>query len=322
MAGPHPTSLTAGRLFYLCFHQPLTWLRDRRDTAEGRRGTAAMRAAAAALSPVALPEWGLRGPPCRFLTGARFFHQTIFCARSFEWACGTHVPLEIFTDGTLGPAEAAALRRALPRASIADEAATLARLDRVLPAAHFPVLRAMRAGQPLMRKLLDAHAGLAGPALYLDSDMLFFGTPNVLRDWLRNPDGEFFMQQQGDALVSPRDELEPVLGQALLPGVNSGIVAVQNDGFDWPALEVAAARLTGSQRNHLWAEQTLFAWHLSRRHATPLSTSDYCLCFDRHDVARDRPVLRHYVHKAKALYAAREWRLWLELSRQPPAGRA
>jgi hypothetical protein len=319
MPDAKPFSLSTGRLLYLCFHRPKTWLQDRRDEADGKRGDEAMRAAAAALPPVSLPDWGLAGPPCRFLTGARFIHQTIFCARSFEWACGTHVRLEIFSDGTPAPAHTAMLRRALPHAALIEDTATAVRLDRVLPANRFPVLRRLRASQPLMRKLLDLHAGFDGPSLYLDSDMLFFGPPVVLRNWLRAPAGELFMPQHGDALVNNRAQLERVFGQPLLPGVNTGILAVDDRGFDWPALENAAAMLTDVERAHPWAEQTLFAWHLSRRHATPLSLENYFLCHNRQDLGPNPPPLRHYVHKSKALYAAREWRLWLERSRQSPA---
>lgn len=319
-ADSQPTPLSAGRLLYLFYHRPRTWLQDRRDAAAGRRGTRAMCTAATALPRTELPAWGLAGPPCRFLTGARFIHQTIFCARSFEWACGTHVRLEIFGDGTLTPAHVAALRHALPQATVADERETQTRLDQALPQERFSVLRNLRERQPLMRKLLDLHAGLAGPSLYLDSDMLFFRPPVGLREWLRAPIGECFMQQAGDALVAPRDQLEALFGHALLPGVNSGILALDDGGFDWPALEAAAACLTESVRVHQWTEQTLFAVHLSRRRAGPLSPVDYVLCNSREDFGPVLPPLRHYVHKAKSLYAANEWRVWLERSRTPATG--
>jgi hypothetical protein len=316
MTPTKPTPLSAGALVYLCFHRPKAWVQDRYDGFAGRRGEKAMRAAARALPPVVLPNWGLAGPPCRFLTGARFIHQTIFCARSFEWACGTHARVEIFNDGTLSADDTIALKRALPHAAVIDEAATVVRLDRVLPVKHFPTLRGMRASQPLMRKLLDLHAGFTGPSLYLDSDMLFFGPPVALRDWLAAPTRELFMQQHGDALVSDRHQLGSKLGQELLSGVNSGILAIDDGAFDWPALEQAAAQMRETERAHKWAEQTLFAWHLSRRRATPLSRTDYFLCHSRADLDADPPPLRHYVHKSKALYAAREWRLWLDRSRK------
>ena len=279
-----------------------------------------MRKAAARIPPATLADWGLAGPPVRFLTGARFVHQTIFCARSFEWACGTHTRIEIFSDGTLGPDECVLLKRALPHAMIADDTATSQRLDTVLPTASFPLLREMRETQPLMCKLLDLHAGLSGPALYLDSDMLFFAAPATLRDWLRVQRGEWFMEQSGDALVGERVELGNRLGLNLAAGVNSGILALEDSAFDWPALERTAATFTPAERAHKWAEQTLFAVHVSRRFARALSRLDYVLCHGREDFADPAPALRHYVHKAKSIYAAREWRHWLAQQTTTPAG--
>jgi hypothetical protein len=317
-----PFRLSPGRLAYLLYYQPRTWWQDRIDSAAGRRGEAAMRAAAASLTPPALATWALSGPAVRFLTGERFVHQTIFCARSFEWACGTHVRLEIFSDGTLRPPQIAQLRQALPHVTIVDSDATAIQLDQVLGKDRFPLLRKMREENPLMRKLLDLHAGRAGPSLYLDSDMLFFGVPAVLRAWLRAPSGEFFMQQDSDALVGDRARLSARLGVEILPGVNSGILALDDDGFDWPGLERAAARLSAGERAHRWAEQTLFAVHVSRRSASPLSRLDYALCNSREDLTPQPPPLRHYVHKSKALYAAGEWQRWLDLSQSQPAGPA
>jgi hypothetical protein len=311
--------LSPGRLLYWSYHRPKAWWFDRRDAAAGWHGDLAMQVAASELPPADLPTADPASPVCRFLTGVRFFHQTIFCARSFEWACGRHVRLEIHGDGTLDDALATLFRRALPHVTIVTAADTEARLDRVLPASQFPLLRTLRHQHPLMRKLVDLHAGATGASLYLDSDMLFFRPPAVLRDWLARPTGEWFMHQAEDALVGDRAQLERTLGNPLATGANSGILALQEDGFDWPALEAVAGRLSAAARHHPWLEQTLFAWHLGRRRAQPLPDNDYCLCYGRESFGGATPVLRHYVHKAKALYAAREWRLWLERSRAPAA---
>jgi hypothetical protein len=270
-----------------------------------------MRAAARSLPQPTLDDWALAGPPCRLLTGARFVHQTIFCAKSFEWACRTRVKLEIFDDGTLKPAHIAQLQRSFPHATIQTEPEVTARLDRVLPSSLFPHLRRMRDEQPLMRKLLDMRAGLSGPSLYLDSDMLFFATPVRLRDWLHHPAGSFFMPQPGNGLVDTRENLRLVFDQEILPGVNGGILAFDDDGVDWRALELAASRLAEPARMHKWAEQTLHALLLSQQKATPLPEADYVLCSSRADLHTGVPVLRHYIHKAKACYTASEWRLWL-----------
>ena len=311
---PSPRRFSAGRLFYLLYHRPRTWFEDRRDQAAGRRGEAAMRPAAATLPPLKLPDRGLAGPPCRFLTGAALIHQTIFCARSFEWACGSQLRLEVFSDGTLDCTAFAQLRRALPHAILVDPAAVEARLDKSLPMDRFPLLRQMRDSDPRMRKLLDLHAGLEGPSLYLDSDMLFFSEPRTLRDWLHRSDGELYMHQNGDALVGERTNLARTFGFEILEGVNSGIVAVRDEAFDWSGLERTAGRMTAEELRHPWAEQTLFACHLSQQGARPLSSTDYAICHGWESLGSCPPSLRHYVNKAKTRYLAVEWRRWLEHS--------
>ncbi|MCC6414402.1 MAG: hypothetical protein IT582_00620 [Opitutaceae bacterium] len=313
--------ISVGKIAYFLYHQPLTWWLDRRDAMAGRRGETEMRTAVMSLKPLALARWGLEAPPVRFLTGARFVHQTLFCAQSFAWACGSHFRLEVYDDGTLTPENISALQTALPGAIIPAADEVTARLDAVLPVDRYPHLRRMRETHPLMRKLLDLHAGKSGPSLYLDSDMLFFARPPLLCDWMRKPEGEFHMRQSGDALVANRAELAARFGLTLAEGVNSGILALDDDGFDWPLLERAAAAMTVDERAHKWAEQTLFAVRVSHRHSQSLPSSDYQLCHGREDFGGATPPLRHYLHKSKSIYTAREWRLWQNRAAAAPTSR-
>lgn len=313
-------SFSVGQFVYQIYHRPLTWWRDNRDLRDGRRGEIAMQIAATHLPRANFDTWGLAAPPVRMLTGARFIHQTLFCARSFEWACGSHFNFEIYGDGTLSDQAAAQIRQVLPGATIPSQKEITERLDRALPISQFPLLRSMRDSHPLMRKLLDLHAGLQGPALYLDSDMLFFAPPNLLLNWLRQPTDEYYMHQIGDALVNERDGLSQRIGIPLHAGVNSGILALHDEGFDWPLLERAAAVMTAEERNHKWAEQTLFAVHVSHRQAASLSRDEYFLCHGRESFAGPIPPLRHYIHKSKSIYTGSEWRRWLDLSAASPNG--
>jgi hypothetical protein len=307
---PPPGSL-AGRLLYRLYHAPRTHLETWRDARLAPRWDAAMRRAAAHLPPAHLPDWGLALPPIRFLTGARFAHQTAFCARSLTLACGTRLRLEFFDDGSLTPEQNARLLALFPDARIHSAADSQARLARFLPAARYPVLHELRSRSPLMRKLLDLRAGFTGPSLYLDSDMLFFKKPDLLLDWLRNPAGEYHMHEPGDsgAYVDSREILAQQLGLTPPAGVNTGILALDDSAFDWPALEALARRFTPAQRRHIWAEQTLTACHLAARPSRPLPAADYRVCTSRRDLAGAPPILRHYVYKAKMPYLQREWRV-------------
>jgi hypothetical protein len=269
-----------------------------------------MQRAAHALQPLALADWGMSLPPVRFLTGARFFHQTAFCARSLTRACDTELRFEFFDDGSLRPADIALLTGLFPSARIVPEEDCVMRLNRHLPESDYPTLRTMRAFSPLTRKLLDLRAGLSGPSLYLDSDMLFFAPPRELIEWLRSPTGAIYMREPGEggAYVDALPVLEEQLGDRIAPGVNTGIVALDDARIDWKTLERWAAQLSEAQRRHMWAEQTLMARQLTSLNARALSCDDYQVCTSRRDLTRTRPVMRHYVHKAKMPYVAGEWR--------------
>ena len=279
-----------------------------------------MQRAAMELIPVAQRPPTALAPTVRFLTGSRFAHQTAFCAHGLAESSAVGVHFEFFDDGTLRPADKENLARIFPNSRVVAVQECVERLDRALPTDRFPNLRAMRAYSILMRKLLDLQAGLTGPSLYLDSDMLFFGTPRHLLGWLARPDGALYMRQEADAYVDAREPLDRQLGSNLLPGVNSGIIAVNASEIDWVDLERAASTFAEAQRRHFWGEQTLMAYLMTRLGASALAPTDYQVCFNRNDVRLSKACLRHYVFKAKMPYVQTEWRKYLKGLLGAPSG--
>jgi len=300
--------MTPGRLFYLAYHRPRERLEEALDAALFERRDRAMRAAAANLDPVnALPATHLA--PVRFLTGERFAHQTIFCARSLCETMELCPPFEFFDDGSLTAWHSALLLRLFPGSTVVSASESFAAVERRLPVNRFPSLRRARDYSPLMRKLLDLRVGREKPALYLDSDMLFFSRPHELAEWLRAPSGALHMTEPGPgAYVDAPAILESLLGRPIPAGVNTGIVGLDDHLIDWPALERTATALGDDRLTHKWAEQTLFAWLLGGLHAQPLDKNRYRVCSSRADLAFPAPVLRHYTHKSKMPYLAGEWR--------------
>ena len=160
-----------------------------------------------------------------------------------------------------------------------------------------------------MRKLLDLKINARGPSLYLDSDMLFFAPPDELMAWMETPTETLHMAETGNsAYVDDATALDALWATTLPRGVNSGLVAMNDDNVDWAELETAAARLGPERLTHKWAEQTLFAWLLGRLGARPIHPARYLVCSSRADLKEPAPPLRHYVHKSKYPYVAGEWR--------------
>jgi hypothetical protein len=300
--------MTPGRFLYLTFHQPRERAETALDTFLLRGRERAMRAAACQLKPIASPP-ARALPPVRFLTGERFAHQTAFCAHSFCRAAGFTPRFEFFDDGTLRQNDAAMLRDLFPGAVIVLAQESGAAVERCLPTENFPSLRHARRCSPLMRKLLDLRVGRAGPALYLDSDMLFFSRPTALIEWLERNSGALHMTEaRAGAYADDTATLAHDLGVSLPSGVNTGIVALDDARIDWPSLERAATALGSQRREHKWAEQTLTACLLAQLRSQPLDRDCYRVCASRADLRGPTPALRHYVHKAKMPYLAGEWR--------------
>jgi len=300
--------MSPGRILYFVLHRPRERLETVVDQALFSRRDARMRQAAQSLQPLIRPN-APDLPVIRFLTGERFAHLTLFCARSLVVVAGFMPRFEFFDDGSLTRSQSALLLQHFPTARVVSTTEALDQLDRCLPRAEFPTLRKARDHSFFMCKLLDLRVGFSGPSLYLDSDMLFFAPPTELLAWLRSPVGELHMSAPGsNPYVDTVEVLNRDLGLSLPRGLNAGILALDDSTIDWHALERAASLLGPIRIAHKWAEQTLSAWLLARPSAHALDPATYRVCASRADLTGDRPVLRHYVHKAKHPYVASEWK--------------
>jgi hypothetical protein len=108
------------------------------------------------------------------LTGNKFWYQTAFCLWSLAKTSGREVRAVVHDDGSLRREQAEQMQRVFPgtRVEWIDEAE--AKLNRLLPESSYPVLRRRRRELPLMKKILDVHAGGTGWNLFMDADLLFF----------------------------------------------------------------------------------------------------------------------------------------------------
>jgi len=318
---PRPTP--GGRLAYRLVFRPIARARRRLEHGAGAQtrawlGERAMMVAAEKLAPLVLPTSRSDWPACRFLTGQRFWHQTVFCAQSLELAAGCHLPLEFFDDGTLGPKYLQLLRSVFPHARLVASAEIRDRIETNLPRNRFPVLHAIRGRVVLMRKLMDLRAGCTTPSLYFDSDMLFFSRPKHLLAWAAQPAGQLHMfEAQFRGYVLSSAQAHSLLGHDVRPNVNAGLTAIHDGRIDWEHFEWFCARLDDAQRRHTLIEQTLTALHFASTGAEALPADEYRLC----DVLPDEPppcVVLHYVNVAKLNYRTTEWRRWLAAAQASP----
>lgn len=305
--------LGLGRLAYLGWHAPRGFVR--RCAREGpvnlwrsARGRRAMERAAARLPP--LP----RGPAAprlevHYLTGRRFWYQTAFCAHSLLRHAGEPVRVVLIDDGTLQADQTEVLRRLIPDFELVPPDAIQSRLDRHLPAARYPALRARRLVYPHLRKLTDVHAGQAGWRLVLDSDMLFFHRPAALLDWLASPTRPCHMVDVENAYGYSPGLLEELAGGPVPDRVNVGACGLKSDAIDWDRLEHGCRVTLEREGSHYLQEQALTAVLVAGRACDVLPAGDYVVRPDRAEAQRPRAALHHYVAESKAWYFRDAWRL-------------
>jgi hypothetical protein len=190
-------NLGLGKLIYKLVYAPqgfvkTTWQRGPLNRYLSYRGQQHMEAAVSQLQPFAIQP-NRPSADIYFMTGSKYWYQTCFCAHSMQQHSPVNLRPVIYDDGSLQTGQKAEILRIFPLGKIVGLDAIETRLDQVLPKAEFPYLRSHRLRQPLIRKLIDFHAGESGWKLFLDSDMLFFRTPQFLLDWLAAPQAPCYM---------------------------------------------------------------------------------------------------------------------------------
>lgn len=306
-----------GRALYRVYHAPLGAVRasiaaggplEQWRTAQGRR---AMEVAAETLPPpVPTEDPALRN--VHVLTGRHFWYQTAFCLWTFARATGCRLAPVVIDDGSLRPFHFAALARLFPDARLVPESETVARLERVLPMAQFPTLRARRLAFPLLRKLVDVHAGLMGWRLFVDSDMLFFRRPDLLLRWLERPEIPLRATDVENAYGYPLTLLNELAQCPVDEKVNTGLLGLRSDTIDWFRLEEWCRTLIERAGTHYYQEQALVALLLAGQSHVAAPIEEYVTFPRPPEVDACHAVMHHYVAGSKRWYFQRNWRRALE----------
>jgi hypothetical protein len=304
--------LTAGRLLYLGYHQPLAWLaRSRREGGPWQqwidaRGRAAMREAAARLP--AQPAAAAGAPRVAFLTGKKFWYQTALCCWTLRHHAGLALQPVFVDDGTLDTSLLGEIERVFPGALVEKQDDIDVRLDTHLPEKKFPTLRNQRRTYIHLRKLTDVHVGRRGWQLVLDSDMLFFRRPAELIHWLSDPLQPVHMLDVHDSYGYPDSTLTELAAPHPLPKLlNVGILGLRSETIDWEQLEAWCAALLRRHGTSYYLEQALVALWLSRSHPVRLAREDYRVMPDEDECRVPQAVMHHYVADSKRGYFRHAW---------------
>ena len=306
------TRLGLGRLAYRLYHQPLGLVRQSiREggpfaQADDRAGHEAMKLAATRLPPLAARP---AGPTAEiaFLSGPKYWHQTLFCFVSLQSQVPFRVTPIVYDDGAMDRHTEDLIRRVVPWVRFVTAAETEDRLAALLPESRFPALRARRRVYPHLRKLIDVHAGSSEFRLVADSDMLFFREPAEVAQWFAQPCW-LYMQDVATAYGYPADFLADLAGAPVPEAINVGLYAVDGAAIDWDKVEHWCDRQIAEHGPHYVQEQALTAMLFAGRSATVLARNDYVVMPDAAEGAKCSAVLHHYVDISKRAYFRHNWR--------------
>jgi len=272
------------------------------------KGECQMKKAAMSLPPVTLSANHLL--EVSYLTGARYWHQTIFCAYSLAKILNGRVRINIYSDGTLTPKYTNFIAKALPNVIIIKPDDLQRQIEEVLPEKEFPLLRALREKNAFFRKLVDMRIN-DRYIIQLDSDMLFFNLPEELIRAYSN-DENYFMQDTIPVsyYVLPEEVISKELNIPICEKINSGILAYNSSKIDWHLVErTCAYLLQNTQDVHPpMFEQTLNAIIISWLGGKPLKPVYRILYADKGEEISTSDIVRHYIFKAKLPYFTTEWK--------------
>lgn len=306
--------MSLGKIAYKYFFKPTFSVRYHishfglRGWLNMRRGEQQMKKAALKLPPVNLSADKILN--VSFLTGANYWHQTIFCAYTLVGYLDGRVGIKLYSDGTLTDEHIGFINKVLPGIEAISEKQVLQHLDVALPQYKFPTLRHLRNWHPFFRRLIDIHTAPSW-TIHLDSDMIFFGKPDQILEAYQRKTALYMKEQLANSyFVDNEDTLRDKYSINCIKSVNGGIIAYDNDRIDYLDLEEKAKLLLHHypQAGPAQVEQTLMSYVLYQQTAAALDEKAYTIFYDDRPDLSGQQIVRHYIFKAKLPYFTTEWK--------------
>jgi len=304
----HPRRIVGKTLYHL-WHRPVAYIKKGGpwEISAELIGQREMEEAAYTLEP---PPLGYGKPvELHFLTGRNYWYQTAFCLWSFAVASNRPLSPILFDDGSLSEPYIEPLKRLFPTLRVVTAAESLARLDEFLPESRYPSLRARRLVYPHLKKLLDLHVGQRGYRLQMDSDLLFFRSPECLLNWHDNPQCPLRSEDIATSYGYPLRILAELSGHPKVPErVNAGLLGLRSEDFDWDKMEYWCYELLARKGASYYQEQAFLAMLLAGRECVVPDPSDYLILPKPPEALRCKAVMHHYVSKSKKWYFTQNWK--------------
>jgi hypothetical protein len=307
--------MTPGRLVYLLWHRPIGAVK--RSIREGgpveqwitERGRREMEAAAGSLGLSLSKSRGSEGKPLELhmVVGKRFWYMAAFALVSLKKYLSSEVRVHFYSDGTLTAEHEKVLSQLPVEAVFHGTDEIMARLEKELPRARYPVLRERFDNYPNIRKLISPHVGSRGSKIVLDADVLFFGKPDELCEWFEKPKAVLCAMDITESYGYTRGLLEKLAGGRLPKKVNVGVTGLISEKIDWDQLEKWCAELHAKEGTSYYLEQALIAILCVKSGWNQLAQKRYITYPNETEATECRAVMHHYVDLSKKWYFRKNW---------------
>lgn len=237
-----------------------------------------------------------------FLTGKKYFYQTLFCIHSLVKVSQQQFRFILIDDGSFDETLINFIQKQLPQAEIVTQEIINKNLEQQLPLNLFPILHRKRKEYPHIKKLTDIHTLNGQWKLVLDSDMLFWANPVEMISWLQNPHTPIYMYDCEQS-YGYSDALMQSLCNSPIPNrVNVGVIGLNSMQIDWLVIEKWVATLEKNEGTSYYLEQAISAMLLSGTKNKVLEELQYIVNPSLQQSQGKKGILHHYVDRSKVLY--------------------
>lgn len=244
-----------------------------------------------------------------FMTGARHWYQTAFCAWSFALHSDCRIRPIIIDDGTLKDSHIDYLKKIFPDLAVHDADTCTAQRESLLALDKYPFINRVIKKQLLFRKLTDVFCGSSKKRLFLDSDMLFYRRPAQIEEFMLTKSSYLVQSDCWESYGYSRSLCEQLTGGARLPkAINIGVLGMSGSIIDWDRVEYWLSQMISLEGWKYNITQCTAAMILAGSGVEALPASLYEVLPSYPKKPRPLRVMEHYVSDSKPYYFQKAWR--------------
>ena len=250
--------------------------------------------------PLRLPHQSESSVSIHVLTSTLDWMMAIWMLRSFFIHYPVRLPVFLHDDGTLTQLDRRKICEALPGVVIIDRQEMHVQAEKKL--AGWPRCLELRQKNWITSKLFDPWLCCDSEAVLLfDSDLLFFGFPAEVQEWVCGPKlVNRWNRDVATYYTLSTKEIADATGVPVTDRINAGLGLVARESIDFDFVE-KLLRISAINSVPWLVEQTIYAI-LSSRFGVSLLPKEYLIDTDPRGTLHETLICKHYVGCVRALF--------------------